>query len=241
MTWRKVALLMIGILGSSLAATCLYISAESIRQTEVCPSDSTIPSIHLEESISGRKITLPVGVPGTALIAQRLSAYDGPFLEDGSDREVIGVAALLVYNGGCRELEKAEITLQYPEADYVFVGNHIPAGGMVVLLEKNAKAYRGDAPTAVAGSQTLSAGFNGPIAVTEGSGGELTVYNLGDKTLKNVCIYYKAWLSPPDIYVGGISYSVHLPSIQPGQRCCVYPEHYAAGFSKIVSVRAEEN
>lgn len=238
MLLRRWMLLLFGILGGILAATGLYISAESILTEEVLPTFATEPT---EVTQTKQQRPLPLGVPGTALIAQRLSAYDGPFLEDGSDREVVGIAALLVYNGGSREILSAQITLEFADVTYHFSGENIPAGGMVVLLEQNAKAYRADAPTGCTGCQIISQAeptLGEQIGIADGEMGVLSVTNLTDSTLKNICIYYKSWLSPPDIYVGGISRCATLPQLLPGQTVYVYPCHYATGFSKVVSVTA---
>lgn len=245
MMFRRCILLLLGVLGGILAATGLYISAEGILSEEAAPTACTVPPLHCEETLpqEGRIITLPTAVPGTALIAQRLSAYDGPFLEDGSDREVVGVAALLVYNGGSREIQSAQITLQFGQVHYRFCGENIPAGGMVVLLEQNTKPYRSDTPTGCTGWQVVSqAGpeIQNQITVADEKMGILSVTNLTDNTLNDICIYYKSWLSPPDIYVGGISYCINIPQLFPGQKLTVHPVHYAAGYSKVVSVTVEQ-
>lgn len=244
MIFRRWMLLLFGIVGGMLAAIGLYISAESILTAKALPPVSIEPSWPWEETLprTEQMITLPMGVPGTALIAQRMSAYDGPFLEDGSHREVMGVAALLVYNGGSAEVSVAYIALQFGEDTYNFFGENIPAGGMVVLLEQNAKAYREGALTGCTGWQVIAhtgSEIWKKIAVAEGEQGLLEVTNFTDQTLKNVRIYYKSWLSPPDIYVGGISYCERIGQLLPGQRVCIYPGRYAAGYSKVVSVTAE--
>lgn len=244
MAFRRIALLISGIFGGILAAALLVAAADgNLRAVTVHPAEThTDTQVRYPQPVHTQAVVFPVAVPGTALIAQRLSVYDGPFLEDESDREVVGVAALLVYNGGSREVLDAQITLHYGEVSYVFCGEHIPPGGMVVLLESSAKTHRRDIPKSCTGwqvtSQTAGLGKD-QLAVTEKPMGELEVTNLTRTTLKNICIYYKCWLSTPDIYVGGKTYAVTVPVLLPGQTVYLYPGHYAAGYSKVVSVTAD--
>ena len=239
MMFRRWILLVFGVIGGMLAATALYISAES--SMAISTVNTEIPTFSITE-MPKNGITLPAAIPGTALIAQRISAYDGPFLEDKSDREVVGIAALLVYNGGSREIALAQVTLQYGDNTYGFIGENIPAAGLVVLLEQDAKPYRSDEPDNCIGWQIVSDTDSRScdlIAVTDVGMGSFLVTNLSERLLNNVCIYYKSWLSPPDIYVGGISYCVTIPQLLPGQKMHIDPEHYAVGYSKVVSVTAE--
>ena len=74
------------------------------------------------------------------------------------------------------------------------------------------------------------------IAVADRAMGTLVVTNISQEPVENVRIYYKAWLSPPDVYMGGKSYVITIPALQPGQTEFLYPDHYACGFSKVVSV-----
>ena len=230
MALKRLLLLLLGITGSLAAAGILYISAENARSVQPQPELSTKPT--------QTSITLPVGVPGTALVAQRLSAYDGPFLEDSSDWEVFGIAALLVYNGGSKELQSARIELTFPDGVYTFAGDHIPPDSWVMLLEQNRKPYRQDSPIACAGSQTVSmenCEMIPQIQIEDTTYG-MVVWNSGNEIIKDVCIYYKGWLSSPEIYLGGITYCTVIPKLQPGQRVQLQPYHYAPGYSKVVAI-----
>lgn len=222
---KRTVLLLIGIAGSLLAATVLCVSARDILMA----------GVPLEAAFE-----LPLPIPDTTLVAKRLSSYDGPFLEDGSDREVVGVAALLVHNVGNKEILTACVLLQLDEAVYTFCGEHIPPGAEVLLLEHSGKSYVDRELTACSGCQSVAQ--TDPItgiAVADRAMGTLVVTNETDQTLENVQIYYKMWLSPPDIYVGGIAYMTEIPKLLPGETKHIYPGHYACGYSKVVSVTAE--
>lgn len=229
-------MLILGFAGSVFAAVTLCISAEGIlAETAAHPEAPALMETQpiLTDSLS-------VAVPGTTLRIEKLSSYDGPFLEDRSDREVVNVAALHVHNADDKEILKACVTLWYGNVLYVFYGEHIPPGATVILLESNGMRYREEAVSHCNGWQeTANYISREDISVTDRAMGTLIVTNLTDKTFQNVCLYYKSWLSPPEVYVGGITYETRLPLLLPGQSLYLYPDHYATGYSKVVSVTAD--
>ena len=232
---RRAILLVLGILGSVVSASALYFSAEDglkpLLDEDYAVKQGNI--VTLSECVS-----LPVTISGTNLIAQRISPYEGPFLEDGTDREVVNVAALHVYNCGTAEVCKARIALFWSDGFYIFEADHIPAGETVVILEKSGSLYRQGDYTRCNGWQELGQkdAVSADVSVTDMALGTVVVNNLTDETLRNVCVYYKTWLAPPNIYVGGITYMVQIPVLLPKQSKHLYPYHYAAGYSKVVAV-----
>lgn len=234
MALRRVCLLILGVAGGMLAASVLYISAEEVLLDDTVPQQDSEPI--------AAEILLPAPVQGTTLVAQKLSAYDGPFLEDGSDREVVNVAALQVRNTGSREVLQAYVVLQCGNTAFVFYGECMPPGETVVLLERNAAEYQPHSITGCTGWQITAlteTDIQKQIAITDQAMGTLVVTNLTDRTLENVRLYYKSWLSPPDVYVGGIAYMAEVPVLLPGETKYLYPNHYASGYSKVVSVTAD--
>lgn len=231
MALRRFSLLILGIAGSVLAATVLYISAEEMLQDRnLLQQDPAQMHTHL---------ILPAEVPGTTLIAQKLVSYEGPFLEDGSDREVVDVAALQVFNTGTKEVLQACVELWRGDTAYKFYAEHVPPGGTVLILESNASSFLQDGFTACSGRQ-LTAQSNGEvskgISITDRAMGTVIVSNLTGQTIENINLYYKSWLSPPGIYVGGVSYCAVIPVLLPEQTVEIFPHHYASGYSKVVSV-----
>ena len=225
-------LLVLGIAGSLFMMWMLQESVQRTRTKEALAQEQ----VHSQHN----EITFPVTVPGTALLAEQLSAYEGPFLEDGSGQEVIDVAALHIYNTGEREVHNACITLQMETGSYVFYGDHIPPGATVVLLEMRARAYQQGAIKNCSGWQAISdVAQQEGILITDKDNGTLVVTNTTDKTLYNLHLYYKSWLSPPDVYMGGITYSVTVPLLAPGQTEMLCPDRYATGYSKVVSVTTD--
>lgn len=239
MALRRVAFLIIGFAGSVLAVAMLYISAAGfsiVQNTPSMPVDE--PRTYEEVKV----VSLPAPVPGTTLLIEKICSYDGPYLEDGSDMEVVNIAAVYICNAGSKWLSKASITLQYDETVYTFSGKCIPPGGTVVLLEQSAKPYRQDYFSSCCGWQeTAKQEPIQGITVTDRAMGTLIVFNTTENTLYDVNIHYKTWLSPPDVYMGGITYTVQIPFLQPGQSATVYPHHYASGYSKVVCVMAQSD
>lgn len=186
------------------------------------------------------EIQLPVMVPDTTLLAQQISSYEGPFLEDSYGQEVVNIAALHVYNTGELEVLNACITLQMEHGSYIFYGGHIPPGETVVLLEMNAGVYRKSVIKDCSGWQetTEQKQVEG-LSISDKDNGTLVVTNTTDQPLHNLCLYYKCWLSPPDVYMGGLTYSVTIPLLAPGQTQMLCPDRYATGYSKVVSVVAD--
>ena len=79
----------------------------------------------------------PYVIEGTELTVQNISSYDGIFLEDGSDGEVTGVAAMVVENTGDTNVEYAAITISCNGETLEFDASDLPAGATVVVQEKN--------------------------------------------------------------------------------------------------------
>ena len=229
---------MMGILGSVVTASALYFSAEDTLNMFLDEKNTM-----KQESISSlsENISLPAAISGTNLIAQKLSSYEGPFLEDGTDREVVDIAALHVYNSGDTAIYKTRIALFWSDGFYIFEADHIPAGETVVILERSGSSYREGDYIQCNGWQELGQGdaVSKDVSVTDMALGTVVVSNLTDETLRNVCVYYKTWLAPPDIYVGGITYMVQIPVLLPKQSKNLYPYHYAVGYSKVVAVNVD--
>lgn len=244
---------MLGLSGSLLFAVVLLISAYSAYRFEDSAfltgvPETTAPYIQSDEKVQGvfassaQPVTLPISIEGTNLVAQRMTVYDGPFLEDGSGQEVVGIAALLVYNAGEQEVLQTGITLQQADAagrTLCFYGENIPPGRSVLLLERNRRSCVQMEFTACSGWAVSTREIREPAAyleVIDTAMDTVTVTNVTEDTLQDVRVYYKSWLSPPDIYVGGISREITVPSLRPGESATLHPDYYASGYTKIISV-----
>lgn len=222
---RRGLLLMGGIL-CSLPAVLLLVFGQSLKQ----------PQTVITEVRPG-PFALPCPVEGTSLIAEQIDVYDGHYMEDGLDRQVSGVASMLLRNAGDAAIIWAEVILQGQEGDLLFQISHVPAGGVVFVLEKNAKPWVEDTYYACRGQAVLSgeSGFDREgLEIVPLDIGTLQVKNLTDKPMEKIRIYYKTYAEEPGIYIGGITYYLDISALQTGEVCLLEPDHYAEGYTRIV-------
>ena len=154
------------------------------------------------------------------LVIQKLDSYDGPFLEDGSDRDVSGVCAMVVKNAGSKAVEYAKITLTQGDRTLSFTVSGLRAGASTVAQESKAASYSKEkynectAEVAELSSFEMS---SDAVKVTENEDGTLNVTNLTQQTIPCVRVFYKFCMTPGSIYVGGITYTAKLTDLAPGQ------------------------
>ena len=85
-------------------------------------------------------ISFPYAISGTDLVVEQVGAYDGYFIEDGSDAEVSGIVAIVLKNNGS-SLEFVGIGISQGTRSLAFTGSLIPAGATVILQEQNRAVY----------------------------------------------------------------------------------------------------
>ncbi len=236
---RRIAVLCIGISGSILTAALLYISitdgfAEFLTDNNII----TGKVCHTENEA----YEFPVYIPGTTLLLHSWLPYEGPFIEDESDREVVDIASILIQNTGKREVLKCGITIWTNNQCYDFFCGYIPPGAKIALLESGAKYYISEEITNISGWQIISPKQQYPldyIKVDEQAMSTLVITNISEIEVQGRNMFYKTWLAEEDILVGGITYVVSIPSLAPGEMKTLYPYHFASGYSKIVSMTFE--
>jgi len=186
------------------------------------------------------KITLPYSIKGTSLIVEEVAAYDGPYLEDGSDHEVSNVMALLLRNVGKDGVAKAEITLHSNSQKLKFVADTIPPDTTILVLEKNRSLYGEKNFTKCEGWQVTECSdwTNWEVAISEIDMGVLKLTNQSENLLSNINIYYKNHVE--GIYVGGITFIHRIESVAPGETVYIHPNHYARGYSKVIRITAKK-
>ena len=234
MVYRRVALLILGITGSVFVGVIMYLYVTD--SGVLLYQDSSPVNVINADSES---IHLPFAVPETCLVVRSILPYEGPFLEDASDREMVDVAAILLQNVGNQDLLQCGVSIWADDRCFEFYGEYIPSQAVVLLLERNAKAFVPLDITDCTGwqvSRSPQNQNNDALHIVEKAMGTLFVSNSSIMTLREVQITYKTWLEEEDILIGGISYSVLIEALDPGQTVAIYPSHYAYGYSKIVSV-----
>lgn len=181
-------------------------------------------------------LRFPCPVDGTELKALQLACYEGPFLEDASRREVVNAAALVVENTGAF-LASGAVVLEIGETRLVFELFDLPPQGRVLVLEKDGRPF-------VEGMLTGCYGWEmegypedmGHVTAEDAGGMLLSVINHTDGAVPVVRVCYRTQDPGSGMFLGGVSHSIEIRNLQPGERRTVTPPYYASGSSKILYV-----
>ena len=176
---------------------------------------------------------------GDNLYITEIGDYSGSYMEDGSNEMVSNVLMMILKNEGTKDLQFARINLVYADFTANFEVSNLPAGESVVLLEKNRHAFVSDSYLQARADNLVF--FPEPMNLKEnqvkitGGKGQITVENIGDKTLGKIYVYYKN--SATDLFYGGITYRASLEEgLQPGKTMTVPTNHYYEGACTILHV-----
>lgn len=185
-------------------------------------------------------ITFPYSVPGTGIVVQKISSYDGVYIEDGSDQEISNVAAMLMTNSSGNAIEYVSVSLKCDGELMEFEASDIPSGAAVLVQEKNKKSYSGGTYTECIGTAAQMDGFGmaeDQVKVTPNEDDTFTVTNLTEQTIPCVRLFYKLYMEDQGIYVGGITYNVKVTELEAGASQTISPSHYVQGYSRLMMVR----
>lgn len=181
-------------------------------------------------------VTLPCGVEGTELIAKHLVHYEGPYWESGG-QEVAGVAALLVENAGCLMVAHGAVILQWGADTLVFELSSLPPGERVLVLEKDRQTAPQARPDQCYGWVKQEYPENmGHVTVEAVGGTTMAVVNRTAGEIPLVQICYKTRDPGSGIFLGGISYTVEVRNLRPGEKRLLSPYRYVCGHSAVVRV-----
>lgn len=218
---RRALLLIVGLGIGGLLLLSLYVSAAA---QYAYPRETTVQ-------------LLPADIEGTTLRAVELAVYEGPFWEDGTGEETADIAALVLENtGGCFVAEGA-VVLDWGEDRLVFELSWLPPGEKVLVLEKDRKPYQEVEDgicygwTSECCSESMEAVF-----VEQAGDASLVFINRTDDEVPSAAAMYKHYDAESGMYIGGITYSMPVDRLQPGELRIVTPWRYAAGYSRVVCV-----
>lgn len=172
------------------------------------------------ETEATESMEFPCILGDCGLVAELLVNYEGTFREDGSNRNVEGVAGLVVYNPGMEGVQTAELVVYQQDRTLDFSVTYLPADSRCLVLEASGQLYSGE-PVTDCGYKSVTWGdFSGQTAeIAVGSGdSQIWVENRTDKTLDSVTVYYKIYMSRERFYLGGITYCVTLENLQPWEK-----------------------
>ena len=194
-----------------------------------------------QDQVMARPLKFPITLPDSDLVAEELMCYNGPYWEDGSGEIVDDVAGLMLYNPTDRLIEFAAFSLEQGTQRLYFFAYHLPPMSRCLVLEYNRSSCD---PRLVTACSELSIRWDQQEFSREqvdyvSLGPLMTVINRDARQLKHVTVWYKQYIKSEDYYLGGAVYSAHVFFLQPEERRTIQPEHYEAGFARIVGIQLE--
>lgn len=176
---------------------------------------------------------------GQGLAITAIEEYAGLYVEDGSDEAVQGLLMIILENQNEEDLQYAQITLDFADAQAQFDVTNLPAGGRCVLLEKNRMEYRSELPDAVGVKNVALMGkfpLHADVFEITTADGVINVRNISDEDITgDIFVYYKN--VGGDLYYGGITYRAKIAGgLAAGEIGQVMTGHYYENASEILMV-----
>ena len=174
-------------------------------------------------------------VAGTPLEILDIVSYEGPFWEDGSDREVVDIAAILLENRGDHFVKQGAVVLDRGADLYVFEFSWLPPHSRTLVMERSAKPYCPSADYRCYGWSELHDPAFSPVTATA-EGMTVTLSNPTTEMLPSVTVRYKHYHADSSTYIGGITYSADAEALRPGESRSICPHHFSAQGSTIIYI-----
>ena len=219
--------------------TAQTLPKETVPSTEPNTEPSR-PENPPKAPVQDNSLYFPYSIHGSNLVIEQMNSYDGIFFEDGSDKDVTNVTAMVLTNTGDACIEYVDITIERNGVELKFTASAIEAGGTVIVLEAGGKQFsNGKYSKCVAEFATMTEMEMSldQVRVEETAEGGLLVTNIAEKDIPCVRIFYKFYMYDSDVYVGGITYTAKIVDLAAGDSCVVTPSHYLQGYSKVVMVK----
>ena len=213
---------------------------------EIDPENQNMVHAQKPEEVKKNKITgvtdaeiMPLGELGEGLTLTRAGRYSGKFVEDGSNRPVEDVLAVIVTNESDHFVEYAQIAAVSEGRNVQFQLTSLPAGHSVLVMEKSGVCYEDGMSFEKAILQTVTKPdkefslYPETFEIKAADG----VVNLVNRTENDypgkIAIYFKN--AENGIYVGGITYSRTLDNGIPGKGVAQFmAENYTVAGSELV-------
>lgn len=235
---RKLLCMLVAVAGMALSAW-FRPSAGKGSAASFCPQ-ITAPQTNIQELNKPQGVAFPYVLENSGLVAEYMCAYDGLYLEDGSNDRVKGVAALMVYNAGERDISSAMVTVEQKGEKLHFFLTWLPAGSRALVLEYGRATYEAEQVTgcSVMGVR-WEAFYADGITVEEGEHGQLLVINKGGQTARNIRLRYKLYDVGENYYLGGITYCVYAESLLSGESRDIAALWYSVEHTRVVAILAD--
>ena len=174
------------------------------------------------------------------LAVSDMFAYSGKYVEDGSDEEVEGIAAVKIKNTGKTDYQYIEFTVATADGKYSFAASSVHAGTVTTVLDKS-KTALGKSTKVIEGECALKGeyenapgGYEDKFAVFL-SDGTLNIKNVSGKDLPGkITVYYKN--ADESGYLGGITYRATINGLGADEIQQRFSEHLGA----VVNITYEE-
>lgn len=208
-----------------------------IEKEEILEKETVKPDPPQEEIEEEKFIPIKTTAGITILSAQ---SYAGKYIEDGSDEIVSNVMSLFVKNTGEKEIQLADFKVIDEDGNsYDFRLTTLLPDQEMIVLERNRKKYSEEVTLVSTEITNLAVFSESPslqedILVINGKQNLITVTNISKENIQAVRVCYKNIFD--DIYMGGITYTVSIPELAPGQSVDLPTRHYTEDASEVVFV-----
>ena len=191
--------------------------------------------VSAEEVSASKNMQTVYPISCTSLTVENLLSYDGKFMEDGSEREVQDVAAIMLHNSKNVVIPYAYVTVYTENCKYIFDAYMIPPNASVLVPEETAQKLKESDVMRVFGWTTVQEERRRfRLEIEEAGMGCFRITNMSGSKVHNLTVYHRTYLADEAFYMGGKAFQTHIPYIAPGNTVLVYPENYVSGYSRII-------
>lgn len=210
------------------------VSDESENRAENLPAEDSDNSPEvIEESYMPIKTTEGITLLG-------VQSYSGKYFEDGSDEIVNDVMALYIKNTGKKEIQLANFKVYDKNRNaYDFVLTTLLPNQEMIVLENSRTKYDENITLVSAQVTSLAVFSETPslhkeIFKIDSKDNLITVTNISEEKILAARICYKNCID--NVYIGGITYTMSIPELSPGESIELSTRHYIESASQIVFV-----
>ncbi len=240
LSWTAVIpfILLGAVFGYLILSGRLSLKPEDSKEESAAESSESVAPQESAESLEADTI-FPVNL-GNGIELSGIGSYAGYYVEDGSDVLVSGIPVITLENKGTEAVRLMNLELADSEGRvYQFELTTLLPGARISVLEKNKAQYHYAAKIVAVNVTRYSAFDEVPKLPTDvlqlmSSGSKISVRNISDGSVKNVHLYYKNLSG--GLLIGGITYSVSIPDLAPGESVTLTPSHYTDGSSRILFI-----
>lgn len=183
-------------------------------------------------------VGMPRSIPGTPLVVHALGEYEGPFLEDGTDAEMVGACAILE-NTSSSFIARAEVVLIQGGQELIFEATYLPPKSKILVIEKNESYFK---PQTVDSCRCdlltylETPAYDDRVYVSGDGECSMIITNLTQEPIEQVQIFYKQYAPEGETYLGGITYCANVTDLPPGESKRITPYHFLVERGRIVAV-----